>query len=281
LGLDKAIDTHENFFESLGGSHMQEKTESELWFEQYLNENGYGFQYEPDLGIHTKPDYLIERDGIQAILEVKEFAGEGLMDRLFKSPNELPKDEFGPVTSRPIGRMLLPVRSTIYQASKQLENLEHLKLPLGIVLVNPKGARNANLKQELILSAMFGDLVGVPQTNEKGEISFSWGLGDNEQMASYHPHISSVIVLERVGVNEELINEFTNSIDSGGSRTEPREAIRMVEEFSQTLGTEVYSYHTSVYETMNVKSVPLSREIFNGPNDSRFTKGDGVVFKIR
>lgn len=29
--------------------------------------------YEPDLGVPTRPDFLVERDGIEVVCEVKEF----------------------------------------------------------------------------------------------------------------------------------------------------------------------------------------------------------------
>ena len=51
------------------------KTRSEEWFEQYLRENGYegATEHEPDLGGTKRPDYLVEENGAQAIVEVKEF----------------------------------------------------------------------------------------------------------------------------------------------------------------------------------------------------------------
>jgi hypothetical protein len=48
-------------------------TVSEEWFDEYLESNGYSYEEEPDLGVQTRPDRLIERVGIEAICEIKEF----------------------------------------------------------------------------------------------------------------------------------------------------------------------------------------------------------------
>jgi len=51
----------------------------ELLFERYLAENGCTFEHEPDLGVSTRPDYLVHRDGAEVVCEVKSFpqpAGE-------------------------------------------------------------------------------------------------------------------------------------------------------------------------------------------------------------
>jgi hypothetical protein len=47
-------------------------TVSDEWFDEYLAVNGYTFEREPDLGVRTRPDRLIERVGVEAICEVKE-----------------------------------------------------------------------------------------------------------------------------------------------------------------------------------------------------------------
>ena len=44
-------------------------------FEAYLAEHGCDVpEHEPDLGVETRPDYLLARDGHTCLCEVKEFA---------------------------------------------------------------------------------------------------------------------------------------------------------------------------------------------------------------
>jgi hypothetical protein len=53
---------------------MARRYPGEILFEAYLAEHGYPDpDYEPDLGVPTRPDYLVTRGGAEAICEVEEF----------------------------------------------------------------------------------------------------------------------------------------------------------------------------------------------------------------
>jgi hypothetical protein len=56
-------------------------TISEDWFDEYLDLNGYVYEEEPDLGVPTRPDRLIERVGVEAICEVRQFAIDAMQKR--------------------------------------------------------------------------------------------------------------------------------------------------------------------------------------------------------
>lgn len=60
------------------------RTESEVWFEEYLREVGHSGsdEREPDLGIPTRPDYLVRAGEARAVCEVKQFTTSGLERRL-------------------------------------------------------------------------------------------------------------------------------------------------------------------------------------------------------
>src|SRR5262249_12932983 len=49
------------------------KNEAERWFERYLREHGYSYEYEPDLGVATRPDFLVRQNEIEVVCEVKGF----------------------------------------------------------------------------------------------------------------------------------------------------------------------------------------------------------------
>ena len=49
------------------------KNEAERWFERYLRAHGYAYDYEPDLGVSTHPDFLVHRGDVQLVCEVKGF----------------------------------------------------------------------------------------------------------------------------------------------------------------------------------------------------------------
>jgi hypothetical protein len=56
-------------------------TTSEDWFDEDLDANGYSYEEEPDLGVVKRPDRLIERVGVEAICEVKEFTTDAMKRR--------------------------------------------------------------------------------------------------------------------------------------------------------------------------------------------------------
>jgi hypothetical protein len=62
----------------VAGVPARTPTLSEIWFDNYLTAHSYRFDIEPDLGIEKRPDRLIERDGLQAVCEVKQFESNPL-----------------------------------------------------------------------------------------------------------------------------------------------------------------------------------------------------------
>jgi hypothetical protein len=104
---------------------------SEAWFDEYLASHGYDFQHEPDLGVRTRPDRLIKRDGLAAICEVKEFTTDPMLRRWPQGGSG-----FGSFSGT---EWFLNVRRTISAAARQLEPLSGDDRPLVIVLANPHG----------------------------------------------------------------------------------------------------------------------------------------------
>src|SRR5256885_349453 len=98
---------------------MSPETESEKWFERYLATAGYAWQYEPDLGVPTRPDYLVSSDAGQLVAEVKEFdAPPASSTRPGRAFVLSPKEEFG------------QVRRLIRRAAPQLKPLADRGWPL-------------------------------------------------------------------------------------------------------------------------------------------------------
>jgi hypothetical protein len=122
---------------------------SEQWFDEYLQTHGYAFESEPDLGVRTRPDRLIERAGFEAICEVKEFTTDPMRRRW---PNG--GSQFGSFGGQ---EWFLTVRRTIASAARQLEPLAGDPRPLVIVLANPNGM-NLALDGAEVIQAMYGEL---------------------------------------------------------------------------------------------------------------------------
>jgi hypothetical protein len=105
--------------------------ESEVTFEAYLRMHGYAWEYEPDLGIPGRPDYVISRGRSTAVCEVKEFETGAI--------RELGKQADGPVVVPP--RLLYrTIRAQVRAAASKMRPLADRALPLVIVLSNPQRA---------------------------------------------------------------------------------------------------------------------------------------------
>ena len=77
---------------------MSPATKAEEWFERYLADAGYAWDYECDLGIRKRPDYVVSSQDFEIVCEVEEldalsaFATKPGLSFVLSS-----KEEFGPV----------------------------------------------------------------------------------------------------------------------------------------------------------------------------------------
>lgn len=130
-------------------------TESEQWLQAYADEHGYTATFEADWEhlfaqpFATNPDFLLERDGGQAIVEVRSFASWALSEHLAKirGGGTVPQA----VTAR-------PVFAAIKEKAAQLEPFASTGVPLVVALANPGGS-DVILDEHHLYVAMFGDLV--------------------------------------------------------------------------------------------------------------------------
>lgn len=124
---------------------MGDRAAGEVMFEAHLSEHGYDSpEHEPDLGTVKRPDYVIESDGHRCVVEVREFdpATRSFPDRPFGSTD--------------LATVLKPVRGQIREAARQLKDVSHLGMPLGVMLTNPHGAFVIMGTNEMVW-AMHGD----------------------------------------------------------------------------------------------------------------------------
>jgi hypothetical protein len=141
------------------------KTPGDLFFENYCDLNGYLHWHEPDssrLGIDapTTPDYLIDRGGNRAIVEVKHFETTHVTDRLWETPGRA----VWWTKAEAVGTIQSAVR---YAAERQLAPLAGVGIPLVAVLTNPLGADISFDREDV--SALFGP-VKYPVDPEVGQL---------------------------------------------------------------------------------------------------------------
>lgn len=164
------------------------RKKGELLFERYLRESGHSGwrEHEPDLGINTRPDYRISKNGASAVAEVKEFDDGKLHRRLVESNRNQgffvgDREVFG------------DVRNKIRAAARQLKPLEGSGIPLVVVLTNPKNIW-LPLDDTDVPAAMYGmPTVGGDYDAERGEIvNMRLVPGRNGKLYGSHLYISAV-----------------------------------------------------------------------------------------
>jgi len=141
-------------------------TAGDLFFEGYCTANGYITQRDVDwrelYGVDTEkdPDYLIERGGDQAIVEVKHFETTRTTQRLLDAPGQA-------VWSG--GRELYgTLQSSIRKAGEQLAPSAAVGIPLVIVVTNPLGA-DVDFEPDDVVSACSGrSSFGSPSRSPTG-----------------------------------------------------------------------------------------------------------------
>jgi hypothetical protein len=122
--------------------------EAERWFERYLRDHGYEYEYEPDLGVAKRPDFLARRDGVEFVCEVKGFEEPPPLERRLAGTNQAvmvsADEEYG------------PMRGAVREAARQLKAFAGSPWPLVVVLANPMGFY-VHLSIERLMEAMFGN----------------------------------------------------------------------------------------------------------------------------
>ncbi len=185
-------------------SPVQGKNEAERWFERYIRDHGYEYDYEPDLGVSTRPDFLVWRADVQIVCEVKGFDQPTPLERRLRGTSHTTMissdEEYG------------PMRSAVREAARQLKPLAGSGYPLVVVLANPMGYR-VNLSLEQLVEAMYGNPGLVGNFNaEKGEVEdFRFELGRDGRLRNDHPYISAVVILRERSRADEYYKEWRAS----------------------------------------------------------------------
>jgi hypothetical protein len=162
---------------------MGRRTAGDLMFESYLTERCVAVpEHEPDLGIGVRPEYLIEHDGAQCLVEVKQFA-----------PTSWPI--CAGVTT--MEEQLKPIRNQIHHAARKLREARQLRLPLVVVLTDPDRALTSLLGPFELISALRGDPMVVLQYAGAVDV-VSTVSGRNGELRNHHPYVTAVVVVHEL-----------------------------------------------------------------------------------
>lgn len=244
---------------------------SEKWFAEYLTAHGYSFEFEPELGGIKNPDFAIEREGIKAICEVKEFETLGIVGLMAKQLNTL--------ITRPVKKLLDPVRNQIGSAAQQLKEFQDTGSPLIVVLANPHDA-GVNLSETFVISAMYGDIGTRFSIGTNGETISEDIVGRNGRLTNDHQYVSAVVVVNRHEKNQEESNAFIEDLYRKNPLMKPEVAMQLLKEEEVKFEPEVISYNCTVFETASQVCTPLPATFFNGPNDIRWRCSEGKMIRM-
>jgi hypothetical protein len=258
-------------------------TASEAWFDQYLAAHGYQVTPEPDLGLRPPPDglpklpdRLIERDGIAAICEVKEFTTDALLRRWPDGAGR-----FGTFSSE---EWLLNVRRQITSAARQLEPLSNDPRPLVIVLANPRRVV-AEIAGPKLMEAMVGDLtIQIPLDVAPGSPAAEpqFMLGEGGRLAGERaPWVSAVVGLHQGDRRQDWLrarhelwkvehwpDRQLTAAEIHAQFLAEQEALEVVLETEDVPEGEYF--YVDVVEAVSDTAVGLPSGIFDGEHDCRW-----------
>ena len=243
----------------------------ELLFERYLAENGCTFEHEPDLGVSTRPDYLVHRDGAEVVCEVKSFPQPAI---------PAPSRDGSPVTAAEI---LAPVRNKIRDAARQLRPLRDRDRALVVVLALAENSPVV-LGAAMMLSAMYGDLTLRAEAQSQAAEGGKWYFGRNGRLRNDHPYISAVAVHQRRTASDEaLIGLYVG----GAFARAPAEAPSASADFEgepedgRPIDGENQEFlYVEVYETANA-APRIPTGILEGSRDTRWAADVATARVVR
>lgn len=238
----------------------RQRPEGELLFEAYLAEHDYPEPaYEPNLGVRTRPDYVVVRGEAEAVCEVEEFDPDSGW-----SPGNA-----GPSGRRSMEDVLRPVRYKIRAAARQLKPLADSGRPLVIVLANPGGAWVGLWPQEIVW-AMYGDPAFAFSVDaQTGDAVDEGGFitTRNGKLRNDHPYISAVAVVSQRDRAIDFYDQLVAGM-GGASADEKWQAINAAKDRGEV--PEGHYHRLDVYRTMSARAAPVPGELFNGPKDRLF-----------
>lgn len=227
---------------------------------RYLNERGYAFAIEPDLGIAKRPDFVVTAEGHTVVAEVKAFDTYGMFTDAV--PNQL--------MARSLKEALRPIRRQISNAAVQLRELQGRGWPLVVFLDNPAGRPIPIDSPYMVVSAMYGDIQMEAAVSTDGSLGDLRAVaGRNGKLTNDHPYISAVAVVRREDHAAAWAAQWfdTHQAAFGDDVVALAAAFAEASATDAPEGDEIF---LEVFEAISPTAVPLPRNVFNGPRDLRW-----------
>lgn len=247
-----------------------QRTAGDLAFEHYLRDIGAGVPVheQPLPETAKRPDYVVEIDGLYCICEVKEFSREAHPP----SPNR--------TGSRGMSDVLAPIRGQIREAARKLKDLQHLGLPLVIVLVNAQDAF-VDVNSDTVAFAMQGDptaIVPIHRALDAPARDWSMVAGRNGRLARDHQYVSGVAVLVGHSRQYDWVRGRRHLFEHLPRRQRMLAIVEDIEAHDQPTGSY---FSADLICASSPTAVPIPDAFFSGPKDRRWDYRDGDLVQVR
>jgi hypothetical protein len=283
---------------------MAEMTESEEWMQACADEHGYAATFEPDWqqlfgqAFTTNPDFLLERAGARAVVEVRSFTSWALSDYLAKIGG-------GGAVPQAVTRR--PIYYAIKEKAEQLEPFASTGVPLVVALTNPGGS-DVILDQQHLYASMFGDVqisipvalkgrdpASLPPPSTTIDPGYGAFCATKQDGTPYNPrpHVSAVVVVIRrdryaawrYADRDRFIEEVGGPVaqDDYDERIARNSAwLKTPVGRHEVDGPTGYDFQVSFYDLNRYAlghGLPLPEGWFNGPRDRHYAfDGGGTSF---
>jgi hypothetical protein len=200
---------------------------------RWLDRRALTYEFEPDWGVQTKPDFRVSSADEQVAIEVESIESWGGLDavvkaleeRIARDPASANRPPPGGGFKRSMDKALRPLRTQIRHAARQLKPLAGSGIPLVVAVANPYD-RPVPFSVDMMISAMYGDPgYEFPSDGGPGRMV----LGRNGKLWNDHPYVSAVMVIRQaLGAHEAAGLWFEENRPRFGSAPEmPKEARRL------------------------------------------------------
>lgn len=224
------------------------------WFERYCDQTGLDWEYEPDLGTQTKPDYLVRRGSQQAVCELKSFDADASWMVQRGGPGFQVNDG---------SHSLRRIRQQIRSGARNLKPLAGRGLPLVIVLADPLGS-NVLLSQSLY--AVYGDPLAQVGPGEDGKPQWTDFATRNGKLRNDHRYVSAVVVLTENSRAQQALSQHQTV---NNSEADFMEELRR--KFSEVrVGGDKRSICATIIDAPSQSAVRLPEGLLSGKLDMRY-----------
>ena len=249
-----------------------EAPESEAWFDEYVRSHGHDpGDAEPDLGIEKNPDRRITWNGHEVVCEIKQFESHPFARVV------------GSVGTLSMKQALNPVRRKVSRAAEQLKPLAESDWPLVVVLANPTG-QPVPFSTDEILWALFGDpIIQITinaATGNPGPAQQT--VGRNSRLLFNHQYLSAVVALRKGSHRQDWHNACWERLKAEQQpEFDPSDInaiVRLAEQVDEAEAAALANgeieegdyLYTEVFTAVSETAVPLPRDVFDGPLDTRW-----------